>query len=62
MVETHNVRLRIYPNHELTHGIRDFVYERDEYCDLTEEEKIEQLIDWLVTHGNRCFRLGQKTI
>ena len=59
MIESQNVRFNLYPSCELTKDVRDFVYNRGEFNTLNEEEKIEQLIDWLVTHGNRCFEVGK---
>lgn len=59
MIDVNNIRFNLYPGGDISLGIRDLMYERGQYTDCDTEEKLEILLDWFVTHGNRCFIMGQ---
>ena len=58
MIECNGVRLSLHPSSATLRELRDLIYNRGEYNTLNEEDKIKEIIDWFVNHGNACFELG----
>jgi len=60
MIECNGVRLSLHPSSATLRELRELLYNRGEYRTLDEEEKIGEIVDWFVNHGNACFELGKK--
>lgn len=60
MIECNGVRLNLHPCSKTLRELRDMMYGRGGYNVLTEEQKVEEIVDWFVNHGNNCFELGQR--